>query len=147
MKALLIRLLGSTETLPARIKVSADGVKTFTMSQESESFNHDSKECIQLQAARFAIQHWICDKWLEDNTLSIGQLPNGDYVVTMSAKPQLYRVESLSMAGLTVTDYFLGNRLDVSNAANKLAIEHGHYDTKIDVVKHFVGDCMYKDLT
>lgn len=84
MKAILIKTLGSTQKLPQRFKVSIHGQKDCTISAESEGFDHSSStnQCVHLQAAIIALKYWKMDRILSELELIIGQVPNGDHVVT-----------------------------------------------------------------
>lgn len=146
MKALLIKSLPCTNTLPARFKSTIEGQKPCTISQESHSLDNNSPDCLQLQAAKIALHWWGLSAWLDDNVLSVGQLPNRDHVVTLSAKSKLFKCESESSKGVTVTEYYLGNRLAVTNKAQKTAIQCGHHTPLVTPVNYYVGNDNFFDI-
>ncbi len=143
MKALLIKALSSTNHLPARFKVTIHGQKPFTISQESMSFNYNSADCLQLQAAHQALLYWDMGRVIDENNLFIGQLPNGDYVATLSNKRDLFRAEIL-VRDETHTFYYSGSKLNATIAAQAKAIQLGGFEPLITEVKHYIGDAEYK---
>lgn len=79
MKAIQVRYLGPTNFRGARMKASAEGVKSLTLGFDY-AINGDQVRA-QFVATEFAIKN----DWLEDiptayKSLIGGQLPNGDYV-------------------------------------------------------------------
>jgi hypothetical protein len=76
MKAIQVRYLPATERKPARLKASAHGIKSVTVSKEYGWRSHDNRsaEDVAVQALLDQNPQW---KWtLAD--LAHGTLPNGD---------------------------------------------------------------------
>lgn len=143
MKALLIKSFSSTEHLPARFKVTIHGQKPFIISQESQAFEYDLPQCLHYQAAKQALLHWDMGRVVADNNLNIGQLPNGDYVVTLSAKKALYRAEIL-VNGETQTFYYSGSQLNSTIHAQAQAIKLGGFEPLITEVKRYIDNAEFK---
>jgi hypothetical protein len=77
MKAIQTRYYGPTNTLGARIKAIADGVKAVTISYPHE---YNAEEAHRVAAQKLA------DKYGWNNALVGGALPNGDYAFCMVPK-------------------------------------------------------------
>tara|TARA_R110002124_G_scaffold47290_2_gene140935 strand:+ start:11673 stop:11927 length:255 start_codon:yes stop_codon:yes gene_type:complete len=83
MKAILLTHLPETETLPARVKVTAHGLKPRTFFVDSDMWNRNPCDPVYVQAIMQFIhdnnvQHWGAPQF--------GQLPNGSYCATFKAK-------------------------------------------------------------
>ena len=83
MKAIQVKFLSCTNTLPSRLKVSAHGVKSIVLNINSIDTNN-SKKSVEQTAAEILCNkyNWLAyDNWQEcEIGLVGGRLPNGDCV-------------------------------------------------------------------
>ena len=76
MKAIQIRYLSCTDTLPARLKIWAEG-------QKADVVSLDGGSCIEAYAREAAATYIRERNW--GYIKGFGSLPNGDYVATLGA--------------------------------------------------------------
>lgn len=127
MKALLIKYLPATDTLDTRFKVTIEGSKPFTLSTHSNLLDVNSHECLEMQAAKLAL-----DKWdISYSTLQIGQLPNLTHVVTIGEKDNTFH--TVDFNGMYGTDVFIvhGDYLSVKKWADEKEVYEGYFSNVI----------------
>ena len=80
MKAIQTRILPATDTKPTRIKASAEGVKSITVSRdEVESDLLLLGDPVNEQAIHRDVAARLCVKYTWSPHLASGGLPNGDW--------------------------------------------------------------------
>ena len=139
MKALLLRISPNTNTLPSRYIVTVQGQKRFIISCESEQFDYTSDAPILLnQVAKLAINHFGFSHL--DHT--VGQLPNGDNVITLCEPVTLYKAE-FNCNFKMINSYYLGTQLDVKKRVTRDEIAVKAYSVQLNAVKNYVGDTLF----
>lgn len=137
MKALLLKILPATNTLPSRFSVSVQGQKRFIISMESEQFDYsENSPTVLNQAVDLAITYFGFNH-LKHN---IGQLPNGDRVITLCEPVKLNKVEYLNKRGITVVEYYLGTDQQARERSDVVAIKQGYYKPQINEVRHYIDN-------
>tara|TARA_R100000697_G_scaffold123752_1_gene158138 strand:- start:1412 stop:1675 length:264 start_codon:yes stop_codon:yes gene_type:complete len=87
MKALLYKILPETETLPARVKITAHGLKPRTFFLNSDLWNANPCAPVYEQAFNMFLSDHKLHHWGKPQ---FGQLPNGDFVATFKDKVNGY---------------------------------------------------------
>jgi hypothetical protein len=77
MKAIVVKYLGATNTKPARLKVTCEGVKSKVFSRSSLESDRPYREAA----------HLFCVERGWPGQLAEGVLPNGSYVYCFIPKP------------------------------------------------------------
>jgi len=83
MKAIQVKFMSMTNTMPARLKAFTDQ-QQIVVSVNSEKLDTNSIKCVEQQAAEMLANKY---NWLNDGTtLAGGQIKNGDHVFVFVEK-------------------------------------------------------------
>lgn len=143
MKAILLKIVPATNTLPSRYIATVQGQKRFVLPTDSEQFDYTMNSAPLLTQVTQMIVNYFGFEHLD---YSVGQLPDGNRVITLREKVALYKAE-FNCNLRTVDKYYLGTALDVKQLSIPDEVLNNAYSTQLNPVKNYIGDALYLDNT